>query len=168
MINFKNLFKSLFILAVFAGAVYYSIGIIQDRQNIMSFEDYEPISSLIVEENITKKAKFPFIDVHSHLWDMPVRDLDKLAGEMDELNMAYIVNLSGSGFGPQAAKDIYLNESLKNINENQPGRMGLFVNVDFSSVDNKEDAETQANIIRDAVAKGAIGLKVYKSLGLTD
>jgi len=134
----------------------------------MSFEEYEPISSLIVEENITKKAKFPFIDVHSHLWDMPVRDLDKLAGEMDELNMAYIVNLSGSGFGPQAAKDIYLNESLKNINENQPGRMGLFVNVDFSSVDNKEDAETQANIIRDAVAKGAIGLKVYKSLGLTD
>ena len=73
----------------------------------MSFEEYEPVSSLVVEENITKKAKFPFIDVHSHLWDMPVRDLDKLAQEMDELNMAYIVNLSGSGFGPQAAKDLY-------------------------------------------------------------
>ena len=168
MINFKNLLKSLFILAVFAGAVYYSIGIIQDRQNIMSFEEYEPVSSLVVEENITKKAKFPFIDVHSHLWDMPVRDLDKLAQEMDELNMAYIVNLSGSGFGPQAAKDLYLNKSLENINENQPGRIGLFVNVDFSTVDNEKEVEAQANIIRDAVAKGVIGLKVYKSLGLRD
>ena len=97
MINFKNLLKSLFILAVFVSAVYYSIGIIQDRQNIMSFEEYEPISSLVVEENLTKRAKFPFVDVHSHLWDMPVRDLDKLVGEMDELNMVYIVNLSGSG-----------------------------------------------------------------------
>ena len=57
--------------------------------------------------------------MHSHLWDMPVRDLDKLVGEMDELNMVYIVNLS-SGFGPQAAKDLYLNKSLENINENQP------------------------------------------------
>ena len=168
MINFKNLFKSLFILAVFVGAVYYSIGIIQDRQNIMSFEEYEPVSSLVVKENITKKAKFPFIDVHSHLWDMPVRDLDKLAQEMDELNMAYIVNLSGSGFGPQAAKDLYLNKSLENINENQPARIGLFVNVDFSTVDNEKEVEAQANIIRDAVAKGAIGLKVYKSLGLRD
>lgn len=168
MINFKNLFKSLLILTVFAGAIYYSIGVIQDRQNIMSFEDYEPISSLVVEENLTKKAKFPFIDVHSHLWDMPVRDLDKLVGEMDDLNMAYIVNLSGSGFGPQAVKDLYLSNSLENINENQPGRIGLFVNVDFSTVDNAKDVEAQANIIRDAVAKGAIGLKVYKSLGLRD
>ena len=168
MINFKNLFRSLFILAVFSGAVYYSIGIIQDRQNIMSFEEYEPISSLVVEENLTKRAKFPFVDVHSHLWDMPVRDLDKLVGEMDELNMVYIVNLSGSGFGPQAAKDLYLNKSLENINENQPGRIGLFVNVDFSTVDNEKDVEAQADIIRDAVANGAIGLKVYKSLGLSD
>ena len=129
MITFKNLFKGLLILAIFGGAIYYTIGIIQNKQNIMSFEEYEPVSSLIVEQNITEKAKSPFIDVHSHLWDTPVRDLDKLVGEMDELNMAYIVNLSGSGFGPQAAKDLYLNESLKNINENQPGRIGLFLSL---------------------------------------
>ena len=42
------------------------------------------------------------------------------------------------------------------------------ISLDSLSVNNEEDAETQANIIRDAVAKGAIGLKVYKSLGLTD
>ena len=83
MLSLKNLFKVLSFILIITVAVYFSIDVIQNKQNIMSFEDYEPISSLIVEENITKKAKFPFIDVHSHLWDMPVRDLDKLAGEMD-------------------------------------------------------------------------------------
>ena len=87
---------------------------------------------------------------------------------MDEINMKFLVNLSGSGFGPQAAKDLFFNESIKNIEENQPGRIGLFVNVDFNSVDVDNHVEKQVSIIRDAVSKGAIGLKVYKSLGLTN
>jgi predicted TIM-barrel fold metal-dependent hydrolase len=122
----------------------------------------------VVEGEVVKKAKFPFIDVHSHLWDMPVKDLDKLVSEMDEINMGFIVNLSGSGFGPQSAKDLYFDKSTQNIRENQPRRIGLFVNVDFNSVDVENHVENQVNIIRDAVAKGAIGLKVYKGLGLTN
>ena len=82
--------------------------------------------------------------------------------------MGYIVNLSGSGFGPQSAKDLYFEESLKNVEENQPGRIGLFINVDFNSLDLEGHVEAQVNIIRNAVAKGAIGLKVYKSLGLSN
>ena len=42
------------------------------------------------------------------------------------------------------------------------------INVDFNSVDVENHVENQVNIIRDAVSKGAIGLKVYKSLGLTN
>ena len=166
--NLKNLFKTLsFILAVTI-AVYFAIDTIHNKQNIMSFEDYDPPSSLIVEGEVIKKAKFRFIDVHSHLWNMPLMDLDELVAEMDEINMGYIVNLSGSGFGPQTAKDIYFDESIENIEENQPGRIGLFVNVDFDNPDNKDHVETQVNVIREAVAKGAIGLKVYKGLGLTN
>ena len=82
--------------------------------------------------------------------------------------MGYIVNLSGSGFGPQAAKDVYFDKSTENIEENQPGRIGLFVNVDFNSIDIENHVENQVNVIRNAVAKGAIGLKVYKGLGLTN
>ena len=40
------------------------------------------------------------------------------------------------------------------------------MNVDFESIDDENYAETQIEIIRGAVEKGAIGLKVYKSLGL--
>ena len=135
MLSLKNLFKVLSFILIVTIAVYFSIDIIQDKQNIMSFEDYDPPSSLIVEGEEIKKAKYKFIDVHSHLWNMPVMDLNELVAEMDEINMGYIVNLSGSGFGPQAAKDLFFDESIKNIEENQPGRIGLFVNVDFDNAD---------------------------------
>ena len=166
MLNFKNLLKSLAFIGVITLAAYFAIDTIQFKNNIMSFEDYNPPSSLKVEGREIKKAKFTFIDVHSHLWDMPVMNLDNLISEMNEINMGYIINLSGSGFGPQAAKDLYFDKSIKNIQENHPNRVGLFLNVDFESIDDENYAETQVKIIRDGVKKGAIGLKVYKSLGL--
>jgi len=168
MFSLKNLLKALAFILVIAFSVYFAIDIIQDKQNIMSFEDYDPPSSLIVESEEIKRAKYPFVDVHSHQWGMPTMDLNELVSEMDEINMKFIINLSGSGFGPQVAKDLYFNESIKNIKENQPERIGLFVNVDFNSIDVKNHVENQVKIIRDAVSKGAIGLKVYKSLGLTN
>ena len=168
MFSLKNLLKALAFILVIAFSVYFTIDIIQDKQNIMSFEDYDPPSSLIVEGEEIKRAKYPFVDVHSHQWGMPTMDLNELVSEMDEINMKFIINLSGSGFGPQVAKDLYFNESIKNIKENQPERIGLFVNVDFNSIDVENHVENQVKIIRDAVSKGAIGLKVYKSLGLTN
>ena len=168
MFSFKNLLKALSFIIVTTVFIYLAIDTIQNKQNIMSFEDYDPPSSLVVEGEEIKRAKFPFVDVHSHQWRMPTMDLNELVSEMDEINMKFIINLSGSGFGPQAAKDIYFDESIKNISENQPDRIGLFVNVDFNSIDVENHIENQVKIIRDAVAKGAIGLKVYKSLGLTN
>ena len=168
MFGLKNLFKALGFVFVITLSIYYAIDTVQYKNNIMSFEDYDPPSSLKVEGEIIKKAKFTFIDVHSHLWNMPLMDLNELVAEMDEINMGYIVNLSGSGFGPQAAKDAYFDKSTENIKENQPGRIGLFVNVEFNSIDLENHIENQVSIIRDAVAKGAIGLKVYKGLGLTN
>ena len=168
MFSFKNLLKALSFIIVITVFIYLAIDTIQNKQNIMSFEDYDPPSSLVVEGEEIKRAKFPFVDVHSHQWRMPKMDLNELVSEMDEINMKFIINLSGSGFGPQAAKDIYFDESIKNISENQPDRIGLFVNVDFNSIDVENHIESQVKIIRNAVAKGAIGLKVYKSLGLTN
>ena len=168
MFSFKNLLKALSFIIVITVFIYLAIDTIQNKQNIMSFEDYDPPSSLVVEGEEIKRAKFPFVDVHSHQWRMPTMELNELVSEMDEINMRFIINLSGSGFGPQAAKDIYFDESIKNISENQPDRIGLFVNVDFNSIDVENHIESQVKIIRNAVAKGAIGLKVYKSLGLTN
>ncbi len=48
----------------------------------MDIEDYDPISTLKVEKNIIKKSKYPFVDVHNHQFDMPLKDLSKLVKEM--------------------------------------------------------------------------------------
>ena len=173
--TFKNFLKfSLFVVfatlvVVFATLViYFAIDLVQKKNNIMSFEDYDPPSSLIVESNKTYKAKYPFIDVHNHQWSVPGKDLSGLVEEMDSLNMAYMINLSGSGWGAQAIKDAYFKNTMKTVNESFPDRFGIFLNVDFESIDSSDYAITQVDIIKDAVEQGAIGLKVYKSLGLNN
>ena len=128
--TFKNFLKfSLFV--IFATVVVcFAIDFIQKKNNIMSFEDYDPSSSLIVESNKTYKAKYPFIDVHNHQWNVPGKDLSGLVQEMDSLNMAYMINLSGSGWGPQAIKDAYFKNTMKTVNESFPDRFGVFLYVD--------------------------------------
>ena len=127
----------------------------------MDIEVYEPISTLKVEKNLIYKSKYPFVDVHNHQFDMPIKDLSKLVKEMDSLNMAYMVNLSGF-------RGIYLDKSLQNINENYPDRFGLFINIDFEQIDDPDFGTNNQELIRNAVEDGVIGLKIYKSLGLDD
>lgn len=67
-----------FLFLVFLGLVYWGIGKIQYRQNVMDVEEYEPISTLIVPEHKLTRARYPFIDVHNHQWIMPIQSLDKL------------------------------------------------------------------------------------------
>jgi hypothetical protein len=52
---------------------------------IMSFEDYEPKSTLVVPEHPKTRAKYPFIDVHNHqdADEMTPAQVDKLVADMD-------------------------------------------------------------------------------------
>lgn len=159
--SLKNFFKALLFITVLGGVSYYMIGKIQDRNNIMSFEDYNPPSSLVVPENILTQAKFPFVDVHNHQFDMPLKDLSNLTAEMDSLNMAFMVNLSGF-------RGLYLAKCLENVKENAPTRFGLFVNLDWEKIDEDDFVQNNLAILREAKTSGAIGLKVYKGLGLSD
>ena len=61
----------------------------------LTFEEYNPISTLVVPGKIIKKSKFPFIDVHGHQYRMPNQDLAPVVAAMDTLNEAIMVNLSG-------------------------------------------------------------------------
>ena len=155
------LFKIILALLFIGGISYYIIDKIQEKNNLMDIEEYSPKSTLIVPETSIKRAKFPFIDVHNHQFDMPLKDLSKLTAEMDSLNMAFMINLSGF-------RGLYLQQSLKNVKENAPTRFGLFVNIDFETIDEADFATEQVALIDQAVQDGVMGLKVYKSLGLTD
>ena len=169
--SFKKFLKAFLFIVLLTVTIYFSIDIIQKKNNLMDIEEYSPKSSLVVEENPRNSAKFPFVDVHSHQWKMPVMDFANLVAEMDSLNMGYMINLSGSGFaafaGNQKLMDITLTESLENVKKQGfSNRFGVFVNVDFNKIDDEDFAKNNVEIIKEAVKQGVIGLKVYKNLGL--
>ena len=156
-----TLIRLSFALLFIGGLTYYVIDKIQEKKNLMDIEEYSPKSTLVVPQNQVKRAKYPFIDVHNHQFDMPLKDLSQLVTEMNSLNMAFLINLSGF-------RGLYLQQSLKNVKKHAPTRFGLFVNIDFEKIDDPDFASEQVAIIEQAVQDGVMGLKVYKSLGLTD
>ena len=125
--------------------------------------DYEPRNTLVVPENLLTRAKFPFVDIHGHqrAARMSAADVDRLVAEMDELNMAVMVNLSGgSGAG--------LVTGLENMAGRHPGRFIFFANTSFRGVGEPGWGERAAARLEQDVKNGAAGLKIFKGLGMTD
>lgn len=146
---------------IFLGLVYWGIGKIQYRMNVMDVEEYEPVSTLKVPETLLTRAKFPFIDVHNHQWMMPIQNLDKLVLDMDALNMAVMVNLSGF-------RGKYLEWSLDNVQDHLSHRFAIFLNINFEELDDDGWPDNALTLLEEGVKQGVKGLKVYKGLGLTD
>ena len=140
MDKFQNFLKTILFIIIIGIVCYFTIDTIQYKYNLMDIEEYEPVSTLVVKE-YNHKSKYPFIDVHNHQFDMPLKDLSKLIEEMDSMNMAYMINLSGF-------RGIYLEKSLENINKHFPNRFGLFLNIDFEKIDEKNFAKNNIELIK--------------------
>jgi len=147
------------ILLASAAIFFFTVANTQSSEK-MDFEKYNPTSTLVVPEHKLAKAKFPFIDVHNHQWNMPTMNLNTLVNEMDKLNMKVMVNLSG-----QSGNNIV--QSVKNIKTNYPKRFIVFANVDFSRIGEDGWGEKTAKQLEEDVKNGANGLKVFKNLGLS-
>ena len=121
----------------------------------MGVEEYEPKSTLVVPEHPRTRAKYPFIDVHNHQRrDMPPAEVEKLVADMDRMGLAVMVNLSG-GSG-----DAIRQRTLRGP------RFMTFANVDFRKIDEPNFAENAARQLEEDVKNGAVGLKVFKNLGM--
>ncbi len=128
----------------------------------LTFEEYEPRSSLVVPAHEVRRARYPFIDVHNHQrgTTMTAEDAAKLVAAMDELNMAVMVNLSG-GRGDD------LDKIVANMKGRHPERFVIFANVDFAGIDEPGWGErAAAQLERDVKMGGAQGLKIFKNLGM--
>lgn len=128
----------------------------------LTFEEYEPRSTLVVPQNPVKRAKYPFIDVHNHQWrggTMAEAQLDTLVMQMDSLNMAVMVNLSGG------SKD-RLQAMVGNMKGHYPSRFVIFANVDFTGIGSPDWAARTVAQLEADVRNGAQGLKVWKNLGM--
>ncbi|MBS1576917.1 MAG: amidohydrolase [Bacteroidetes bacterium] len=162
----------LFILFSF---ILCTLGSCAQSSNTMDFETYDPVSTLVVPEHKLTKAKFPFIDVHNHQWDGPAQDIKKLVGQMDNLNMKVMINLSGRGYkespGRNGEFDIadhnYLVRYMKSVAMADARRVKFFTNISFINFGNKGWIEKTLQDLEEDVQAGACGLKIYKDLGMS-
>jgi uncharacterized protein len=126
----------------------------------LTFEEYEPRSTLVVPEHVVVRAGVPFIDVHSHHRNVSPERVDSVVAAMDRLNMRALVNLSG-GSGESLAERIRATEGA------YPGRFVTFANIDFAGIDEPGWGNRAARRLEEDVrVHGAAGLKIFKNLGL--
>jgi predicted TIM-barrel fold metal-dependent hydrolase len=127
--------------------------------------DFRPRSMLRVAAHRVDRPRFPAIDAHNHLGspfggDWQERSPAELVAVLDEAGVEAIVDLDG-GQGDALSREI--------DRWGMPGRerVVVFAGLDYASwASDPAFGETEARRLRDSVARGARGLKVWKHLGL--
>jgi len=126
-------------------------------------QDYLPQSQLVVPEHHVGQAKFPAIDAHVHLGNRrghwAVEDVEALIDRMNQCNIKAIVNLDG---GPG---DL-LKQNLERYKEPYPDRFAVLARNDWAACVRPGWEDILPRQFEEAVAAGADGMKVSKTLGL--
>ena len=122
-----------------------------------SVRGYRPRPMLVTAVHKPQKAKFAATDVHCH-WG-PDEDPAALIRAMDERGIQRAVNLSGD-------RGDKLDQMLAKFHGHDPQRFIIFCSPDFKRIDEPNFSAAMAAFVRQAYAKGARGVKIYKNLGL--
>ena len=139
----------------------------------LDLRDYQPRSMLHVPETKVPRARFPVIDIHTHLsfaaksshgvamseqraW---LGQPAELVEVMDSKNLRMLVNLTG-GMGSG------LRDTVSRYDRAHPGRFLSFTEPWWSRTADAGYAKFQADELARARSDGARGLKVTKTLGL--
>ena len=124
-----------------------------------SIVDYRPKSSLVVEHHQVPRAKFPVVDIHSHVNPTP-QTIGQLVKEMDALNLRVLVINSASG---QRLAD--LQQVIKAAGYTD--RFRVMTSVDFNNVGPGWAMRAVPQLEADVKA-GAVGIgEIGKQLGLS-
>ena len=139
----------------------------------LNLTDYEPKSMLQVRETHVARARFPVIDIHTHITVsakskdgvelVPERQYlgtpEELLAVMDRKNIRSMVNLTG-GY------DTGLAEAVTKYDRAFRDRFYTFTEPSYSLFLNPDYPKLQAQAIEQAHKSGARGLKILKTLGL--
>ena len=139
----------------------------------LALADYQPKSMLQVHETHVDRARFPAIDVHTHITVSaksengvelsPDRKYlgtpEELLAVMDRKNLHTMVNLTG-GY------DAGLVETIGRYDKAHPGRFITLTEPCYSRFLEPDYPRIQAQEIERAHQAGAKGLKILKTLGL--
>lgn len=113
---------------------------------------------LVVPQTEVRRAKYPFIDIHTHQRDVSPQKLDALLRDMDSLNMRIMVSSPVSGsFGARTKRVI---DAMRQ--HPQSKRFASMTNV------NLRDLPNAAAQLEEDIKNGAIGVKVWKNFGMTE
>ena len=145
------------------GEIGYKSAPDAEQKKTLLLRDFHPTSMLHVPVTQIARAKFYVIDVHSHVDDamgigdqMPPADVIRI---MDDTNVKTIVILTGL-WGEK------LQHVIDKMVKPYPGRFIVFTQLDWSKIDDPNFGQEMVAQIDDAVARGARGLKLLKTLGL--
>ncbi len=139
----------------------------------LDLTEFQPKSMLHVPERRVERARFPVIDMHTHLgWAArETRGVSRgqqmhflappeaLLPVMDRRNLAMMVNLTG-GHGDGLA------QSVKSYDLAHPGRFLTFTEPEWERLEEPGYPAYQVDQLGRAKQAGARGLKVTKTLGL--
>jgi predicted TIM-barrel fold metal-dependent hydrolase len=139
----------------------------------LDLAEFQPKSMLHVPETMVSRARYPVIDVHTHLSFRAESRNGVGLGEklaflaepetvlpiMDRKNIRIMVNLTGSsGHG--------LHQAIEKFQIPYPHRFLTFTEPLWEQSDRPNYGKIQADAIESAKRAGAHGLKVLKTLGL--
>lgn len=127
----------------------------------ISIEEYEPKSTLRVSEHKLTRAKFPFIDVHNHQRDVTPAKLQQLIRDMDSLNMRILINSPVSG-----GQGKWVANAVTAMKAQDPKRFAVMTNIDYANLEDPNYSARAAAQVEADIKAGAIGLKVWKHLGM--
>jgi len=159
------------LLTIASFALIFSLALVRGRvraaqqaapgkySQMPTIEEYQPKSTLVTPEHKIERAKFPFIDIHSHHWNPTAAEVDRLVREMDTINLRVMVNLSG-GTGEQ------LRQTVATMKGRYPERFVVFANLRYDDLDTPGYGKRAAARLEQDVRNGAQGLKIFKNFGL--
>jgi predicted TIM-barrel fold metal-dependent hydrolase len=126
-----------------------------------TIREYKPKSMLVAPQHLVPRAKFPAIDIHSHQpTPISAGEYDRVMKGMESNNLQILVNLSGS-FGDRLRQGVDALRVSK-----YAGRMVLFANINFRGGVGPGFGEQARKQLEADVAAGAVGLKIFKDLGM--
>ncbi|UAJ79028.1 amidohydrolase family protein [Leifsonia sp. ZF2019] len=128
--------------------------------------DWAPRSQLRARTTVVDRPAHPVIDVHNHLgrWltdgDWMIDDVPALVALMDECGVETIVNLDGL-WGEEVTANV------ERYDRAHPGRFATFCQLEWDLLAAPDGVARLIASLDDSAARGARGVKVWKSLGLT-
>lgn len=145
----------------------------QKKGSHIYLSEFQPKSMLKVPVTNIERAKFPMIDVHTHISfaavntkGVPMSEKMKFLAEpadllavMDRRNIHTLIDLTG-GFGQG------LVDTVQKFHVPHPDRFIIFTEPWYPKTNQPGYAQFQADAIQKAHQAGARGLKILKTLGL--